>query len=244
MNADGQELVWVGQSNPRAPRLPQKSWDNYKQELRRLYEMMTLDDLMSFMSLRYDFRPTRRQYVYQFHKWGFTKHGSEIHTEAAEQMNPEFIKTPLKRSPPVTVRSESSKPDIHTTKRQQILPPIEFKDPLHGLGLPFDTFAADEHHLLFSQSDHYRAPAVGDFEEWAKGQRRLNDPDAESLQIDPSQDIHDFSNESIYEMKRAADFLAATSCREDAFTLYVNITNLPRLDDNVDYHYLLSYGLD
>ena len=58
MVSNSQELVWTGTSKSRAERLPQGSWDDYKPELQRLYQIMTLDNLMDFMSLRYDFRPT------------------------------------------------------------------------------------------------------------------------------------------------------------------------------------------
>ncbi|KAF2100554.1 hypothetical protein NA57DRAFT_54632 [Rhizodiscina lignyota] len=228
MNSDRQELIWVGPSNPRAKRLPQKSWEGYKEELFQLYQMMTLDELMEFMSLRHDFGPSRRQYIFQFRKWGFRKYGNPVATSTPSA-------GPAKRSPPSSTYSAYSTYStsvVHAPKRRELSPAIEVKDPFHGLGLPFDTIHADEHHVLSRHPDDYRAPALNDFEEWAKGQRRINDPDASSIHVDISQDIDDFSDENIYEMKRTADFLYAMSFPRDAFVLYVLILKRLRASPN------------
>ncbi|KAL9094199.1 MAG: hypothetical protein Q9165_003614 [Trypethelium subeluteriae] len=129
---------------------------------------------------------------------------------------------PSKRSPPATICSESSSLVIQSAKRRMLLPPIEFRNPFHGLGLPSDTIGAHEHHLLSCRPDDYRAPAPDDFERWISP-RQFNDPDMISLHIDLSQNVDEFSDENIYEMKRAADFLAALDLDEDAFVLYVLI---------------------
>ncbi|KAL9070316.1 MAG: hypothetical protein Q9157_005862 [Trypethelium eluteriae] len=183
---------------------------------------MRLDDLIDFMSLRYGFSPTKRQYTYQFHKWNFRKYRGEGQAETSEEMNLDPITFSLKRSPPATICSKSSSLDNWTAKRRMLLPPVEFKNPFHGLGLPSDTIRADEQHLLSCRPDDYRAPAPDDFEHWTS-QRQFNDPEAISLHIDLSQNIDEFSDENIYEMKRAADFLAALGIDEDAFALYVLI---------------------
>ena len=168
-------------------------------------------------------------------KWGFRKYGGEAQAEVSGQLVSNSVSGPFKRSPPATVRSRSNDPDSHVAKRQMLLQPIEFKDPFHGLGLPFDTIDVDEHHVLSYHCNDYCAPALNDFEEWTKGQRPFNDPDAESLHIDFSQNIDDFSCEKIYEMKRAADFLAATRFRKDAFALYVLILKRLRTSSRPDW---------
>ncbi|KAI9708916.1 MAG: hypothetical protein M1820_003610 [Bogoriella megaspora] len=223
MTSDGRKMVWVGPSHSRAERLPENLWETYKQELRRLYEIMTLDDLMSFMSRRYNFRPTRRQYVYHLHKWGSRKYGCEAQAEPSAQMTSCSVTFCRKRDPSASISTKGSNPDAHAPKRQMFQTPIEFKDPLHGLGLSFDTLNADEHHLLFHYSNDYRAPALDDFEQWTKGQRLIYGSNVKSLRIDISQNIDAFSNEDFYEMKRAADFLAAMYYHRHAFPLYVLI---------------------
>lgn len=106
------------------------------------------------------------------------------------------------------------------TKRQMVLPPVEFKELFHGLGLRSNTLFANEHHLLLNS---YGAPALEDFQHWTEDPRLPSDPHMSSLHIDVTQDAGAFSIDSVYRMKRAADFLAAIFFNEDAFTLYVLI---------------------
>ncbi|KAF8858313.1 hypothetical protein BDZ45DRAFT_802637 [Acephala macrosclerotiorum] len=79
-----QSIRWKPAPPPRAKPVDPTKWQEHKDKLCRLYETMTLEDLMVMMKIRYQFSPrksscrTRRQYVFQFDKWGLEKYKKTV----------------------------------------------------------------------------------------------------------------------------------------------------------------------
>ncbi|KAH8596827.1 hypothetical protein B0O99DRAFT_685307 [Bisporella sp. PMI_857] len=68
------QLQWKGAPAPRARKIPQEIWEQYREELCEMYEKYTLDRLMTIMIEKHNFAASRRQYIFQFEKWGTHKY--------------------------------------------------------------------------------------------------------------------------------------------------------------------------
>ncbi|CAM1504375.1 Fc.00g019660.m01.CDS01 [Cosmosporella sp. VM-42] len=71
----------VAFQNGRVQRISEAEWEKHKNTLCMLYRTWPLSEVMDFMDMRYNFRPTKRQYGYRFEKWGIKKYREIVNPE-------------------------------------------------------------------------------------------------------------------------------------------------------------------
>ncbi|EON66473.1 hypothetical protein W97_05571 [Coniosporium apollinis CBS 100218] len=151
-------LQWKGPPVPRAKPITASKWEEHREELCEFYQKMTLDDLMAMMKVRHGFEPSRRQYVFQFEKWGVHKYNTTSKEPARSEYLPVSLPRPsgptahhvvedddslqtsiVQTCPRIRKQSSCQKPAVPPKKRQKLSGFISSKDPYADLGLVFNT---------------------------------------------------------------------------------------------------------
>ncbi|ORY09621.1 hypothetical protein BCR34DRAFT_568226 [Clohesyomyces aquaticus] len=150
------QVRFAGPAPSRAKPIPQAQWDHHKMELQGLYDRMKLEDVMALMKVKHKFEPSRRQYIYQFEKWGFAKYNTAgrdipLQTSAAEhspyELSTSAPATLPARFPPAPPpvpkrpksmgslhgcgsRSSTEKPRVPPKKRQKLVDYMSSREAL------------------------------------------------------------------------------------------------------------------